>query len=647
MSLQIINEITLDCNNLKDNSKIEIKQGNNLSNVILVSINHNNQPLQLNNLTVRYVISRANGSQNLSDAIIEDNKVKIVLSKKDLSCAGLASCEVILSDKETVVFSSVFYIKILPNVLDNDRIKCSDEFSSIIDVINKVNADLKIINQNEALRVTKETIRNENETQRQKNELERQSNFSNIQNTSNNILKEHQKALEETKIQSQNAKTQAEYAKSQGNYAKTQADRVANTDVSNLSNDIDDIKSYIGYTNSDIYGVEVDFKNKTFKRLAGASNLTEGNSFNQINAYNRRRCILKNDGTVVAYYGDDNYTETGKLADNTEVQVMVEQPKFYYKVVPLELEPVTNGKGYHLRKVRYYISDTQKQGFKLHPAFMQNGKQKDKIYVSAYGGCIYDTSANTYLLNDEQVADFNRDKLSSIKNAKLCSGLTQNLTRANARKLANNRGSGWNLSTIQSISATQLLFLIEYASFNMQEKIGIGVTNKTLGQGNQSEVTGATSNLGNSTGKSQNNSISYRGEENFYGNINNWVDGINIYNYNKGYVFIADNNFSDDINTSPYEDAGIKISSGRGYISAFAYNFDYDWLFIPSESNGNSSVPVGDFFYHSITAQNFTATRFGGAWYDNTTSGGFNFILSNISSFKHQDTGASLIYIPQ
>ena len=123
---------------------------------------------------------------------------------------------------------------------------------------------------------------------------------------------------------------------------------------------------------------------------------------------------------------------------------MVEQPKFYYKVEPLLLEAIVGGKGYHLRKANYYVSDFKFSGFKLHPTFLINGVEKDFIYHSAFEGSIYDTSANAYLFADEQVADFNADKLCSIANAKPCSGLTQLLTRPNIRKFSKqNRGSGW------------------------------------------------------------------------------------------------------------------------------------------------------------------------------------------------------------
>ena len=171
-------------------------------------------------------------------------------------------------------------------------------------------------------------------------------------------------------------------------------------DIQELESEIADLKAYIGYTDNDIYGVEVDFVNKRFTRLAGATNKTAGDGFDDVNAFGgRRRCNITDSGVVVAYQGDAAFTTTGKLtmavdlnpegtanpdtnlqfAVGTNVQVMVEQPKFYYKVVPLELEKIEGGKGFHMRKARYYVSDTMKSGFKLHPAFIKDGNEKNFI----------------------------------------------------------------------------------------------------------------------------------------------------------------------------------------------------------------------------------------------------------------------------
>lgn len=413
----------------------------------------------------------------------------------------------------------------------------------------------------------------------------------------------------------------------------------------------DRVLSLEGYTNvayyePDVYGIEVDFKNNTFTRLAGAVGKTAGADFNTINAFGgRRKCNLADNGTVNAYYGDVGYAENGSNG-----QVMVEQSKFYYKVVPLVLEPIANGIGYHLRKARYYVSDTQKSGMSLHPAFIRNGVVKNKIYLPAYAGSIFDVSAGAYLLADEQVADFNADKFCSIAGAKPASGLTQNLTRANTRKLANNRGAGWQLKDALSASASQMLMLVEYGSFNMQTTIGLGVVNKTSGTGNESEVNGATASLGNDSGMATGTnglvSVTYRGEENFWGNIWQWVDGLNIETNNLNYAWYADTGFADDIKNGAYKNAGFTMSKSNNYVSAFGWSETCDFLFLASETLGNSSLPVGDYFYQNNTATGFLVARWGGYWSSSSSAGAFFWDLSNASSTRNRSIGGRVLYIP-
>lgn len=138
--------------------------------------------------------------------------------------------------------------------------------------------------------------------------------------------------------------------------------------------------------------------------------------------------MLKRNGEVIHYYGESGYEEDGwDETNNIEYSTMVEQPRFYYKVVPLKTEKIDGADGYHLRKARYYISDTPKPGFKVHPAFIQNGVEVDKIYLSAYEGCItqrHDPPYATYK-NDEQTANFDTDWLHSTTSVKPASGTTQ------------------------------------------------------------------------------------------------------------------------------------------------------------------------------------------------------------------------------
>ena len=80
----------------------------------------------------------------------------------------------------------------------------------------------------------------------------------------------------------------------------------------NAAHGIDELKAHLGYTDKDIYGIEVDIPNNSITRVAGAVGKTAGVDFDNINAYKRRRCILADDRTVLAYYGETGYTETGK-----------------------------------------------------------------------------------------------------------------------------------------------------------------------------------------------------------------------------------------------------------------------------------------------------------------------------------------------
>lgn len=429
-------------------------------------------------------------------------------------------------------------------------------------------------------------------------------------------------------------------------------------DVQDLQKQISDLEAYIGYTDNDIYGVEVDFTNKKFTRLAGAVNRTAGSGFDNIHCFGgRRRCNLKNDGTVSAYYGDAAFTTSGKMTDGTPVQVMVEQPKFYYKVVPLNTEIITEGEnhGQHIRKARYYVSDKPKTGFKLHPAFIENGKTNDFIYLSAFEGCLWDTSANAYILDDSQVADFSADMLSSIANAKPASGITQVLTRKNTRLLAEKRGSGWEQSYAATVACSQLLMLIEYATFNMQSAIGMGAVNKPDDSNtNMSDITGATVNLGNVSGSVTNTEgvqiISYRGEENLWGNIWTWVDGMNEQNPSTfeegkhGKLYIADHSFADDTSTDPYKDTGICPCFGTGYVSAFGYSEEFDWLFVPTEKIGNSALPVGDFFWNQNPG--WRVTVLGGGWKNGANAGTFSLHLDNASADRDRIIGGRLVYVP-
>jgi hypothetical protein len=430
-----------------------------------------------------------------------------------------------------------------------------------------------------------------------------------------------------------------------------------------------DLRAYLGLTADDIVGLQVDYKNKTFKRLAGAANLTPGSDFDKFSMYGgRRKCNVADDGTINAWYGDDNYTE-----DGSNGQVMVYQPKFYYLVCPVEYDPIDTGVGYHLRKANYYVCEKPRAGFRLHPAFYDaSGKEIDYYLTATYEGSLYDTSAAAYLLQDEQLMSSAEDKFSSIAGARPASGSSQNLTRTEIEKMAQNRGTNWHGDLIKPVSAEQLLMIIELGIMNTQTGVGQGVVGLPYTTGDDTTssyaaATGSTAALGNGTGRAEKTttyeggsakeytvdsktSVCWRGKENFWGNIWKFVYGISIWGNGKmdgGQPYIcSDFNFAENKNSGNYEPAGFTVAPKEGYISAMGYSTKFDWLFIASETLGNSSLPVGDYTYLTQNLNGYRIARLGGYWGSWSSAGAFCWVLSDGVGYRSRNVGGRLVYIP-
>lgn len=433
--------------------------------------------------------------------------------------------------------------------------------------------------------------------------------------------------------------------------------------------DVDDVKAYIGYTDSDILGLQVDFENKTFKRLAGAVGLSANSDFDKFTMYGgRKRCNVSDDGTITAYYGDESYTE-----DGSNGQVMVFQPAFYYKVVPLKLEKNSDsGIGFHLRKANYYVSSKPKTGFKLHPAFYdENGNAINYILFSADEGSMYDVSAKAYVNDnvDKSITYEDGDLLCSVAGKKPISGLRKGLgTKPNLETMAQNRGEGWHLETIKATSANQLLMMIEIGIMNSQTGIGQGVVNiPNNASYNCSSLTGSTAELGNGTGQATETineiggtqttynvngkvSISYRGVENPWGNLWKNIQGVNVWgdgSMGGGQPYIAKGfTFNESKHSDNYEPAGFTLANAKGYVNAMGYGSEnYDWLLMPSEIGGTSALPVGDYFSTTQNLNDYRIVRYGGGCSSIGNSGGF-YWMCNSGVGGRSDAGGRLLYVP-
>lgn len=344
------------------------------------------------------------------------------------------------------------------------------------------------------------------------------------------------------------------------------------------------------YQNGDVVGLEIDYINKTFTRLQGAINLTPGNDFNRFLMYGgRKRCIVDETGAITRFLGN---SET--ISGLSNQRIMVYQPAFYYMRTPTST--LVSNSGIKIQKEQIYLSDIARAGFKLHPAFYDtNGNPIKFILMPAFeSGSM--RANGTFETDDTQDIDFATSKLISMVNTKPISGATQSFTYDAARTMAQNNGTGWDITNLEFESLNQMLMLVEYGSLNLQNTFNKGLTNISDTGGNISSITGSTLNLNNNSGQATSTyntranaytesgkcAISYRGLENPYGN---------------SWRFIRDLTCQNSDITYKGQLLGFKIPSNSGWINCFGYDQNNDWIFLPIEVNGtaNSTLPVGDY----------------------------------------------------
>lgn len=598
--------------------------------------------------TAKSNLTNATSTANTAKSNVETatNAAKTAISNANAAKANL----------EKVITSATTTQSNLQGVIDNaNQIKGQLDSSNATAVTSKKNLDSAISDASVAKSQLQEVINSASSVK---------TSLSNVISTANTA-----KSNLDASVATANNVLQSLSAENASAASNIDELKSENFNSQEILSGVADIRAYLGITADDIVGIQVDYKNKTFKRLAGAANLTKGSDFDKFTMFGgRKRCNVADDGSIVAWYGDADYKEDGSMG-----QVMVYQPKFYYLVCPVEYDPIDTGIGYHLRKANYYVSEKPRAGFRLHPAFYDaSGNEIDYFLTSAYEGSIYDASASAYLLNDEQVMNTGEDKFSSIAGARPASGSSQNLTRPNVEAMAQNRGTNWHGDLIKQVSAEQMLMIIEMGMMNLQTAIAQGVVSLpwTTGSDTTSSyaaATGSTASLGNGTGRAEKTttyeggvakeytvdgktSVCWRGKENFWGNIWKFVYGINIWGNGKmggGQPYIcSDFSFAESKNSGNYEPAGFTVTNANGYVSAMGYSTACDWLFIASECLGNSSLPVGDYTYVTVNLNGYRIALLGGRWYSGGAAGGFYWYLSYGVGTRGRSIGGRLVYIP-
>jgi hypothetical protein len=636
----------------------EVQQKLNAASTALTNLQNATSAANTAKTNLQNATSTADtAKENLTDATSTANTAKSnVEAATNSAKTAISNANAAKANLEKVITSATTTQSNLQDVIDNaNQIKGQLDSSNSTAVTSKKNLDSAISDASVAKSQLQEVINSASSVK---------TSLSNVISTANTA-----KSNLDTSVATANNVLQSLSAENASAASNIDELKSENFNSQEILSGVADIRAYLGITADDIVGIQVDYKNKTFKRLAGAANLTKGSDFDKFTMFGgRKRCNVADDGSIVAWYGDADYKEDGSMG-----QVMVYQPKFYYLVCPVEYDPIDTGIGYHLRKANYYVSEKPRAGFRLHPAFYDaSGNEIDYFLTSAYEGSIYDASASAYLLNDEQVMNTGEDKFSSIAGARPASGSSQNLTRPNIEAMAQNRGTNWHGDLIKQVSAEQMLMIIEMGMMNLQTAIAQGVVSLpwTTGSDTTSSyaaATGSTASLGNGTGRAEKTttyeggvakeytvdgktSVCWRGKENFWGNIWKFVYGINIWGNGKmggGQPYIcSDFSFAESKNSGNYEPAGFTVTNANGYISAMGYSTACDWLFIASECLGNSSLPVGDYTYVTVNLNGYRIALLGGRWAYGGVAGGFYWYLGNGVGTRSRSIGGRLVYIP-
>lgn len=290
------------------------------------------------------------------------------------------------------------------------------------------------------------------------------------------------------------------------------------------------------------------------------------------------------------------FGESGFSRSNTDVVVFI--PEFYYKIV----DDASGKKRY------FYVADKRKSGFEKHPG---SGR-----YVGRY---------NTGSGHISRTGEFPLARI----------------TRASARSGAKSKGSGWYEYDYASLCAIELLYIVEYADWNTQSKIGKGYIDSSNSSAISSGGTDSmTYHTGRASGTNGVTAVQYRHIENPWGNIHDWVDGVN---FSGGTVYVCTDptKYADDTSTG-YTNAGTRTTSS-GYISALGVSTTAPWAIYPSSTGGSDTTYIPDYSWPS---SGWLVLFVGGAWGDGSNAGLFFFDGGNRSSSSYDYVGARLLFVP-
>ena len=349
--------------------------------------------------------------------------------------------------------------------------------------------------------------------------------------------------------------------------------------------------------------------------------------WSEIKSYNYNANTRK----VTAWYGDSNFKFDGS---NGELLTYI--PGFYYK------REVVNGVEYQ------YISKYEQEGYSYSEPFSVGR------YKISRASSLSNTSSN----NDGKIElmaapggnrdisdfDINTENISSRSGAKPLTYKQIGYFREYASKL----GSDFSIMDYHWY-VLQMLYLVEYADYDSQTKLGFGVT---YDSSNLGAILGGTDELGMQSGCLVNDgkhSMIYRGIEDIYGNTADFLDGINIKDYqayiNYDFTTYKSDTFDGNYKALGYINKSLGDDGGRGWITKLGYDSNNPLIGLPTEidtTNTDLNNPPGikDAYFGN---SGDTILVVGGAYDISNYAGLWLSIAGNGSDFDIDFVGSRLI----
>lgn len=136
--------------------------------------------------------------------------------------------------------------------------------------------------------------------------------------------------------------------------------------------------------------------------------------------------------------------------------------------------------------------------------------------------------------------------------------------------------------------------------------------------------------------------IIYRGMEGIFGNVFEWVDGINIKDH-QAYICYDPSEYASDKFTAPYQMLGYVNNASDGYIKELGYDGEHPLISLPTVAGGTgagSNAYMTDYYYQNTGNR---VACVGGNVNTGTTDGLWSWYLNNGSSNTYWHRGARLL----